>query len=142
LEPIKIVTLDDERIHIPFHIPNGRGRPLLLKIPRLDFLTEDQFDGMSEALETLNGDAKLSERKKGRAVALAMLRQVTTDPQYAALEKLATGQLDQLLNEWTKRSAVSLGESGSSDESSMSTAEPSTATSLTVAGAEPTSDTA
>jgi len=142
LEPIKVVALTDERIHIPFHVPNGRGKPMLLKLPRFDFLTEDQFDEMTAALEEIDKDDKLSIRKRSRKIALAMLCIVTTDQQYQALEKLATGQLDQIVEGWRKHSAVSLGESGGSDDSSTSTAELSTAISSIGDGAEPTSDTA
>jgi hypothetical protein len=134
LQPIKIVTLDDERIHIPFNVPNGNGEPMLIKLPRFDFLTEEQFDEMTAELEEIDKDTELAGRKRGRKIALTMLRHVTTDAQYEALGKLAMGQLDQIVEEWRNRSQISLGESDSSATSSASTAEPSTATSSTTVG--------
>lgn len=119
MKPIKIVAVDDERISIPFEIPVKGRKPLLVNLPRFDFIPEGEFDELNKEIEELDSD--LSLRKYSRALALLMLKRFVTEKDYTVLETLATGQLDQILNGWREQSSVSLGESGASDNSSTET---------------------
>lgn len=49
-------------------------------------------------------------RKRGREIALTMLKHVVSEDEYAMFEKLRVGQLDQILTEWRKHSSATPGE--------------------------------
>lgn len=49
-------------------------------------------------------------RKRGREIALTMLKHVVSDDEYKLFEQLRVGQLDRILAEWRKHSTVSQGE--------------------------------
>jgi hypothetical protein len=141
VKPIHIVAADDERVLIPFIIPIKGRKPLQITLPRYDYLDEDQFDALSSELTKLDENTELSARKKGRMVALSMLRHVVSDREFAVLETLATGQLDQILEGWREHSVTSLGESpASADSSTGTTGAPSDTTSSPEDGDAPTSD--
>jgi hypothetical protein len=127
MKPIQIVAVDDDRISIPFHIPVKGRRPLVLKLPRFDFIPEDDFDQLTESIEALDKE-DLPLRKYSRALALLMLKQFVSDKDYTVLETLATGQLDQILNGWREQSQVSLGESEASENSSTESTEAQSST--------------
>jgi hypothetical protein len=127
MKPIQIVAVDDDRISIPFHIPVKGRRPLVLKLPRFDFIPEDEFDQLTASIEELDKE-DLTLRKYSRTLALVMLKQFVSDKDYTVLETLATGQLDQILNGWREHSQVSLGESEASDNSSTESTEAQSAT--------------
>jgi len=142
VKPIEIVGVDDDRTRIPFTIPVKGRKPLQISLPRFDYLDEDTFDALTVDLAELNTNTDLPERKRGRLIALAMLKHVVTEHQFAVLETLATGMLDQVLEGWRTHSLVSLGESPASENSSTeNTGAPSKPTSSTVGGGEPTSGT-
>lgn len=67
-----------------------------------------------EALAPLAEDKPMPLRKRSRSIALAMLKHVVTDEEYAWFEDLPTGALDELLNTWRAQSTVTLGESAAS----------------------------
>jgi hypothetical protein len=127
MKPIQIVAADDDRISIPFNIPLKGRRPLVLKLPRFDFIPEDEFDQLTDSIEALDKE-DLPLRKYSRALALTMLKRFVSDKDYKVLETLATGQLDQILNGWREHSQVSLGESEASDNSSTESTEAQSAT--------------
>lgn len=63
-----------------------------------------------EALKPFSGSKPLPLRKRGREIALTMLKHVVDDDDYKLFESLRVGQLDRILTEWRKHSAVTLGE--------------------------------
>lgn len=129
MKPIQICAVDDERTVIPFQIPVKGRRPVVLKLPRFDFIPEDDFDQLTAEIEELDKQ-ELPLRKYSRQLALLMLKHFTSERDYAVVESLATGQLDQILTSWREHSTVSLGESGASaDSSTESTEAPSDTTS-------------
>jgi len=140
VKPIRIVTEDDVRIIIPFEIPLKGRKPLLFKVPRLDFLTEDEFDSMTKEIEALDEEKTLNTmHKKTRAVVLVMLRPFVTKPQLTALERVPISYLNQILEAWQENSATSLGEFlASANSSTENTGAPSDTTSSPGDGQEPT----
>lgn len=122
MKPIQIVAVDDERTVIPFSVPVKGRRPLVVNLPRFDFIPEDDFDQLTANIEALDKE-ELPLRKYSRKLALVMLQQFVSDKDYAALETLATGQLDQILTVWREHSQVSLGESVASADSSTESTE-------------------
>lgn len=127
MKPIQIIAVDDERTSVPFSIPVKGRRPLVLRLPRFDFINEDDFDGLTESLAALDKE-EMSLRKRTRAVALTMMKPFVGEKEYAALQSLAAGQLDQILELWRERSQVSLGESEASDNSSTESMEAQSST--------------
>lgn len=142
MKPIQIVAVDDERTSVPFSIPVKGRRALVIKLPRFDFIPEDEFDSLTASLEELDKQEDIPLRKRSRLVALTMLKPFVTDKDYAALEGLAAGQLDQILSAWREQSQVRLGESAASENSSTeNTGAQSSTTSSSEDSTEETSDT-
>ena len=71
-------------------------------------------DKVKEALAPLAAHKPLPLRKRSRSIALAMLKHVVPDDQFAWFEDLPTGALDELLTTWRSQSTISLGESEAS----------------------------
>lgn len=67
-----------------------------------------------DALAPLAVTKPLPLRKRSRSIALAMLKHVVTDEQYAWFDALPSGALDELLTAWRTQSTVTLGESEAS----------------------------
>lgn len=135
---IDIVGADDPRIVIEFTIPIKSGKPLQLKLPRFDFIDEDELDAIQAEIENIDGD--LPPHKAQRQAYLIQIKPFCTETQFSSVEKLKLGQLTQIMDTWTKRSAISLGEYLASDDSSTeSTGRRSGQTSSDEDGADSTS---
>lgn len=63
-----------------------------------------------EALKPYSDQKPLPLRKRGREIALTMLKHVVDDDDFEAFESLRIGQLDRILSQWRKHSTVTLGE--------------------------------
>lgn len=137
---IDIVGADDPRIIIEFTIPiTGSKLPLQLRLPRFDFIDEDELDNIQDSIEKI--DPELAPHKAQRQAYLLQIKPFCDDSQFALVEKLKLGQLTQIMDTWTKKSAISLGEFLASDDSSTeNTGRRSGRTSSGKAGDESTSD--
>ena len=134
-----IVSDDDPRIRIHFTIPVKDGDPIEVSFPRFDFIDEDELDTITEAIENIDPD--LAAHKAQRMAYLIQMKPFCNDTQYAVLEKLKLGQLTQIMNTWTQKSAISLGEFLASDDSSTeNTGRQSKRTSSPKGGGAETSD--
>lgn len=124
MKPVRVVPAGDPRTLVPFELPytidgelavDDEGKtikgktPVTFEVPRFDFIDEDQFDEITEELKALD-EKDLSQRKLSREVALVMLRHFVDDNIYTLLQKLRTGELDQMMEAWRNASSVSLGE--------------------------------
>jgi hypothetical protein len=71
-----IPAVDDPRILVPIPVPvKGRKTPLVLRLPRFDFIDEDQHDAMnSAAAEVVQANADAVPRKQQWLVHLAWLK--------------------------------------------------------------------
>jgi hypothetical protein len=67
-------------------------------------------DGVVEALKPYSGRKPLPLRKRGREIALTMLKHVVDADELELFEKLVTGQLNDLLQEWRNNSKTTQGE--------------------------------
>lgn len=67
-------------------------------------------DDVVDAVKLHSGQKPLPLRKRGREIALTMLKHVVDEDEYALFETLRVGQLDKVLAEWRKHSTVTLGE--------------------------------
>lgn len=135
MKSVDIVGADDPRILIRFNVPTVGE----LALPRLDFIDETELDEIQSAIEALDPD--LAPHRAQRQAYLIQLKPFCTDEQFQAAEKLKLGELTQITDTWTKRSALPLGEFLASDDSSTeNTGRPSRRTSSNKAGAESTSD--
>lgn len=76
---------------------------------RFDEVSAPTEDVVS-ALKPFSGQKPLPLRKRGREIALTMLKHVVDEDDYALFVPLRAGQLDKILTEWRKRSTVTLGE--------------------------------
>ncbi len=63
-----------------------------------------------EAVKQHSGSKPLPLRKRGREIALTMLKHVVGDEEYALFEDLRVGQLNDLLAEWRSNSRTTQGE--------------------------------
>ena len=135
MKPVDIVGADDPRINVTFSIP-GVGE---LSLPRLDFIDEDTLDEIQAAIEAL--DDTLPIHRAQRQAYLLQLKPFCDDTQYEKLSTLKLGELTQITDTWTKRSALPLGEYLASDDSSTeNTGRPSRRTSSNKGGGESTTD--
>lgn len=133
-----IVSDDDPRIQITFTIPVKGSDPIEVSFPRFDFIDEDELDEITDAIDKIDPD--LAAHRAQRQAYLIQMKPFCTDDQYAVVEKLKLGQLTQMMNTWTAKSAVSLGEFLASDDSSTeNTGRQSKRTSSSKAGAAETS---
>ena len=135
MKSFDIVGAEDPRIFIRFNVPNVGE----LALPRLDFIDEAELDEIQSAIEAL--DPELAAHRAQRQAYLIQLKPFCTEQQYEAVEKLKLGELTQITDNWTKRSALPLGEYLASDDSSTeNTGRPSRRTSSNKGGADSTSD--
>lgn len=135
MQPVDIVGADDPRIYIRFNVPTVGE----LKLPRLDFIDEDELDEIQSAIEALDSDMPVHRAQ--RQAYLIQLKPFCDTDQFAAVEKLKLGELTQITDTWTKRSALPLGEYLASDDSlTESTGRPSRRTSSNKGGVDSTSD--
>lgn len=111
-----IVSDDDPRIRIQFTIPVKNADPIEVSFPRFDFIDEDELDAITDAIDKIDPD--LAAHRAQRQAYLIQMKPFCNDDQFAVVEKLKLGQLTQMMNTWTAKSAVSLGEFLASDDSS------------------------
>ncbi|WP_141213984.1 hypothetical protein [Mycobacterium marinum] len=115
-----------------------------MKLPRFDFIDEDQHDAMAvsaKGVDEQNPDLAL--RKRQRLVNLAMLKPFVAQREYLLLEPLPAGQLESIMIIWATESTVPLGELlASADSSTGNTGAPSSTTSTVADGQDATSDAA
>lgn len=71
-------------------------------------------EAVKQALEPFSSQQALPLRKRSRSIALAMLKYVVSEQEYAWFEELPTGALDELLTTWRTQSTATLGESEAS----------------------------
>jgi hypothetical protein len=125
-----IPAVDDPRVMVSIPVPiKGRKTPLVLKVPRFDFIDEAQHDAIQAGIEGI--DESLIIRKKQRLVTLAMLKPFLSAADYKVCDGLVVGQLNLIQANWSQQSAISLGESLASAGSSTENTEahsPSTST--------------
>lgn len=134
MKPVDIVGSDDPRVLVRFNIP-GVGE---LALPRLDFIDETELDDIQSGIEALDSD--LPVHRAQRQAYLIQLKPFCTDEQFEAVSKLRLGELTQITDTWTKRSALTLGEFLASDDSSTeNTGRPSRRTSSNKGGGDSTS---
>ncbi len=76
---------------------------------RVDKITVPDEDVVAEFEPYLDFKPK-PPRKRGRELALVMLKHVVTEDEYSKLENLRLFQLEHIASEWRKHSKVSLGE--------------------------------
>lgn len=67
-------------------------------------------DEVVAALKPYSEQRALPLRKRGREIALTMLKHAVAEEDYALFEPLRVGQLDRILSQWRKHSSVTLGE--------------------------------
>jgi hypothetical protein len=136
-----IPAQDDPRIQITISVPIKGRKPLTLKVPRYDFITEDIYDAMDTDITAI--DEKLAPRKQIRLARLAMLKPFLSPAEYKACETLTVGQLDAVVEKWATESNIPLGEYLASVTSSeTSTEAPSNTTSSSEDSPAETSDAA
>jgi hypothetical protein len=140
-----IPAVDDPRIMVTIPVPvKGRKTPLVLRLPRFDFIDEDQHDAMnSAAAEVVQANADAVPRKQQWLVHLAWLKPHVPPKDYAVCETLTVGQLSAVVGVWAERSSIPLGEFlASADSSTGNTEAQSSTTSTTPDGQDGTSDAA
>jgi hypothetical protein len=140
-----ILASDDPRIMVVMSVPvPGRKQPMVIKLPRFDFIDESQHAAIDEAFKSVDSEhADWPIRRRRHLANLKIIKPFMTAKDYAACEKLTVGQLDMIIERWAEQSNVSLGEFLASAESSMENTEaPSSLTSMPEDGQEGTSDAA
>jgi hypothetical protein len=137
-----VPDLDDPRIMVSIPVPvKGRKTPLVLKVPRFDFIDEAQHDAIEEATKKI--DTKLVPRKQMRLAALVLLKPFLSVADYRACETLSVGQLNMIQASWGEQSSIPLGESPASADSSLENTEAQSSTTSTPGdGSDSTSDAA
>lgn len=136
---------DDPRIMVHIPVPvKGRKTPLVLKVPRFDFLDEDQHDAMMTASSEVDEQNKdLPLRKRQRLTDLSALKPFLSQRDFGVCETLPAGQLQAIIIAWAAGSSVPLGELlASAGSSTENTEAPSSSTSTPEAGQGETSDAA
>jgi hypothetical protein len=135
-----VPALDDPRIMVSIPVPvKGRKTPLVLKVPRFDFIDEAQYDAIEEATKGIGTET----RKQMRLSALALLKPFLSAADYKACETLSVGQLNVIQAVWGEQSSTSLGELlASGDSSAENTEAQSSTTSTPEDGSDSTSDAA
>ncbi len=140
-----VPAADDPRIQVHIPVPvKGRKTPMVLRVPRFDFIDEPTYDECIAAIEAIEKEhADLVPRKRQRLIHLVWLKAFVPPKDYEVCETLALGQLDAIMLEWSNRSSIPLGELLASGTSSTANTEaPSSMTSTSGAGRGATSDAA
>lgn len=115
MNSVNVVADNDPRIHITFSIPTT-GKPVEIRLPRFDFIDEDVLDDIQSGIESI--DSELPAHRAQRQAFLVQIKPFCDDTQFAVVDKLKLGQLTQIMDTWTTKSAISLGEFLASDDSS------------------------
>lgn len=111
---VEIPTADDPRVLVELAVGDT-----VIAVPRFDFINEDEIDAIQEAIEAIDGD--LPAHRQQREAILLHFHPFCTPPQWEVVQSLKLGQLRYMMDTWTERSSVSLGEYLSSVESSTET---------------------
>lgn len=135
---------DDPRIMVTIPVPvKGQRKPLVLTVPRFDFLDEPTYDAITAELDAIAERTDLVVRKATRLINLAYLKPCIPERQYEVCETLPVGQLNAIMAIWSDASQVSLGEYlASANSSTGNTGAPSSTTSSPVDTPDATSDAA
>lgn len=136
-----VPAVDDPRVMVTIPVRvKGRKAPLMLRLPRFDYITEDTYDDWDTQFAAINTDVP---RKQGRQVRLIMLKTFVTAAEYKACEGLTAGQLEAISDIWAAKSAIPLGEYiASANSSPENTEAPSPTTSSSADTTDATSDAA
>lgn len=139
-----IPSHDDPRIMVSISIPVKGRKPLVLRLPRFDFIGEDQHDELQAAVQTqVEKDPELPLRKHQRLADLVFIKPFVSASEFKACEALLPGQLRLVISTWAEQSSIPLGEFLASAASSPGNTEaPSSTTSIPAAGRAETSDAA
>lgn len=98
-----------------------KGRkPVTITLPRFDCLPIDDILAMQETIKAVEADSK-TQQETGRDIALSMLKPHVPDDVYELLAKRTLFELQQISEEWSKRSTMSPGELLASNGSSKNT---------------------
>jgi hypothetical protein len=140
-----IPAVDDPRIMVKIPVPvKGRKTPLVIRVPRFDFIDEDKHDALDKlgaVVAEANPDMDL--RRQQRLVDLGGLKLFLSAKDAAACESLTSGQLQAVMSAWAAGSTIPLGEFlASADSSTENTEAPSKPTSTPEDGQGATSDAA
>lgn len=153
MKPIEVPDYDDDRIYVPFTIPQKNREPLVFKVPRRDFQAPEEVKTLQWLMSELDVDEdKLRElvdldTELNRVVAiekacfLLALKPHVTAEQFEQLRNCSFGQLRFINDRWNEQSRVTLGEYwASAGSSKASTPRPSSTTSSAEAGTSGTLD--
>lgn len=137
-----VITLpawDDERIFISVEVPRKTGTVLTVKLPRMEFVSEQTSRQITAAIDKI-AEESITANVRVKRQGLAMVKPFVTATELKAFEQLTPGHFTYLLEQWQKNSGVSLGELPASESSSTSIRGQSNTTSSSVAGIGGTSD--
>ncbi|MCV7009490.1 hypothetical protein [Mycobacterium gordonae] len=103
----------------------GRKAPLVLRVPRFDFIDETQHDELTASVAELDTDKYVGEpfRKRMRLATLLMLKPFLSAADYKVCETLPVGQLNAIQVVWREKSSIPLGEFLASADSSTENTE-------------------
>lgn len=135
---MEVPALNDPRLLVPIPVPLKGRKPITLKLPRFDFIDEDQHDAIEAAAKAADdANKELPLRKRQRLADLALLKPFVSEKDYQACESLTSGQLQVLIKIWATGSQVALGELLASEVSSTeNTGAQSPSTSIAEGGPE------
>jgi hypothetical protein len=145
---MEVYATDDPRVQIEISVPVKGRRPMMLRLPRFEYIDEPIYDEMMAALEAIDAaeaaaEAPMVTRKRNRAITLTTLKPFLSPKDYAVCETLPVGQLDNISEVWRELSAIPLGEYVASKTSStVNTEAPSSTISTPTVITAPTSDAA
>lgn len=137
-----VITLpawDDERIFISVEVPRNTGTVLTVKLPRMEFVSEQTSRQITAAIDKI-AEESITANVRVKRQGLAMVKPFVTATELKAFEQLTPGHFTYLLEQWQKNSGVSLGELPASESSSTSIRGQSNTTSSSVVGIGGTSD--
>jgi len=109
----------------------GGREPVVLTLPRFDFMPRSAFKAMMATIDaiTKDGDETKSEHDRSYEVILATLKPFITDQVHDLIADMPMGVLEQISTDWNAGSSIPLGELRGSTSSSKSTKGRSTSTS-------------
>src|SRR6516165_2507047 len=118
----EIPAVDDPRVVVEISVSVKGRRPLILRLPRFDYIDEPVYDAMMIELEAIDAavkddETKLPPRKQSRQITLATIKPFVSDKDYAICETLALGQLEAISKYWQEQSGIPLGEYMASKQS-------------------------
>ncbi|WP_142396025.1 hypothetical protein [Mycobacterium kansasii] len=138
---IDVPAVDDPRIMISIPVPVKGRKPVVLKVPRFDFMGEDVHQAWEDAAKQAGENKDMPLSRQQRITDLAALKLVLPEKDYKVCETLTSGQLQIVMLNWAKESAFPLGELlASADSLTGNTEAPSSMTSTAQDGPEETSD--